>query len=120
MRNSQTAFQAGLGEGLGVGKKLGAWNRGRVVHASPAQAWWITLTSWSVQDDLQEAGRAQAGRVAEQRGAGVQAELAGDRSGTNAQAAWTCPQQYRCGPMPASHRATSSAFFIRLGCSSEA
>ena len=38
--------------------------------------------------------------------------------GVNAHAAWTCPQQYRCGPSPESQSRTSAAFFIRLWASS--
>ena len=42
---------------------------------------------------LEESGRAMAGVVVQQRGAGVQAELVGNSLGEKAQAAWTCPQQ---------------------------
>ena len=67
--------------------------------------------------DLQEAGRAEAGRVAEQRGCRSSGRAGrGASGGRKAQAAWTWPQQNRCGPRVASQAPTSSAFLIRLGC----
>ncbi len=80
----------------------------QAICPAPVQAWCVTITSRSSEHDFEEARRAQAGQVAEQGGPGVQAELTGDvRRRRNAQAAWTWPQQYRCGPSPASQPATS-------------
>ena len=67
-----------------------------------------------VERDLHEAGGTQAGRVAQSGAPAFRQTSEGMSLGTNAQAAWTCPQQYRWGPIPESQRATSEAFFIRL------
>ena len=95
-------------------KKPGCSSIGTAIQSSPLQAWWMTATSSPFRPDLEEARQVEAGRVAQQGAPEFRQSWSGKPGGENAQAAWTCPQQYRCGPIVPSQAATSSAFFSRF------
>ena len=80
-RPRPTRGHAGLADGRAAGKKLGSWCIGTIDHVGAGPGVVEHPHAVAVQVDLEEPRQAQPGRVAEQRRAGVEAELVGHVGG---------------------------------------